>query len=70
MILQEMLREERTEGREEGREEIAGRESGAKRLQAVQAQADGAVLHLLSIAGYVSAGDQWLCGSVHHQFQG
>ena len=43
---------------------------GLRFLQALQEPRDGDVLHLLGSAGYEPAGNQWLCYSVHYQFQG
>ena len=46
------------------------RDAGRECLQVVQAQADSSVLYLLGITGHVSASDQWLCRSFHHELQG
>ena len=49
---------------------LLGRDFRPERLQTVQDQENGPVLHLLSTFGNVPAGDQRLCRSFHHEFQG
>ena len=47
-----------------------GGDMGLRCLQALQEPRDGAVLYLLMSARYEPAGDQRLCYTFHHQFQG
>ena len=53
----------------EERVAVALRAVGLERLQALQDQEDGDVLHLLGIAGYVPAGDQRLCNALFDPLQ-
>ena len=41
-----------------------------ERLPAFQVEAYGVVLHILDPSWHVSSGDQQLCGTVYHKFQG